>query len=109
MMTMMNILNVNLHGQRRRGLQIGDYLVILPYPYGHPTQRKIYNLCAKKPIHNTVLSHNLAVEIAKNYEKTYRDYFCLWQEYPDMVIHNVVQYTIPHGQQLAEHYEALFR
>jgi hypothetical protein len=69
MMTMMNILNVNLHGQRRRGLQIGDYLVILPYPYGHPTQRKIYNLCAKKPIHNTVLSHNLAVEIAKNYEK----------------------------------------
>lgn len=98
---------ITVNGIRRRGLKVGEYLFLLPHPYGHSTQRKIYKLHDRKPLFPIVVSHDTALRLAEKYIKQYQDFLILWKSYPDMIIHQVVRYTIPDGLGLYEYFESL--
>jgi hypothetical protein len=99
------LITTRINGVLRRGLKVGDYLYVLPHPYGHLTQRKIYKLHNNKPLSNAVLDHVSAIELAENYTKTYFKFLCLWQEYPDMVLHEVTKYTVKDGLEKCKYFQ----
>lgn len=103
------ITTLKMNGTIRRGIQIGDWLLILPHPYAHLTDRKIYKLSNQKPLSNTVLPEKIAIAVCEKYIKIYSEFFDLWREYPDSDIHRLARYTIPNGLELCDRFERIFK
>jgi hypothetical protein len=97
---------ITINGMRRKGTKVGEHLFVLETPIGSRTYA-IYKLHDKKRLSNAVLLRNAAIELAKNYEKIYSGYFDIWNSYPDMVLHQVLRYTIPNGIAMYEYFENL--
>ena len=89
---------VRLNGRSVQAYRVGSYLFILKFKAGYRVCKS--NKTALIKCHFSTLDH--AIEFAEWLIDTYGEYFCIWDDYPDVDIMNMAKWTINDGLNLYE-------
>lgn len=86
---------------KRRGLKVGEWLVVaFPSPK-EPDQYKIFKLHNGEPIIDAIfLRLKDALKMAELVDKTYKEQMPIWKNYPDADIIGLAQWTVKNGVSL---------
>ena len=92
---------------KKRGLPIGEYLII-SYPATDVVKYQIFNKITGKPLIPTIFVDAYDVRnTAEWFDKTYGDYFPIWEEYPEADIFKMSQWSVKNGLNLFDLIERL--
>lgn len=89
-----------------RGVPVGEGLVVSSSA-GVMDSYQIYRLRDGIPLPWHFSEVDVAKEVAKIVDELYKDFFCIWSEYPDIDIFGWCKYTVPNGIQIYEMFKAL--
>jgi len=86
---------------KRRGLKVGEWLVVaFPSPK-EPDQYKIFKLHNGEPVVDiTLIRLKDALGMAELINKTYKEQMPIWKNYPDADIIGLAQWTVKNGVSL---------
>lgn len=88
---------------RRRGLRIGSHLAVA----GEKGHRRIFRIRQGLPLVETVFTElDAAMELAEWLDDKYKDYWEIWESYPDLNVFSLLKWTVEDGIKI---YEALQR
>ena len=91
---------------KRRGAKIGRWLGVA---YTSPSKNDTYKIFrlvdGKEALDAQFDSLECAIQVAEIMDGLYKEYFLLWQEYPEMDLPNITQWTIPDGHKWHDIFE----
>ena len=86
---------------KRRGLKIGEWLVVAFPSSKEPDQYKIFKLHNGEPVIDAIfLRLRDALKMAELIDKTYKEQMPIWKNYPDADIIGLAQWTVKNGVSL---------
>ncbi len=86
---------------KRRGLKVGEWLVVAFPSSKEPDQYKIFKLHNGEPVIDVIfLRLKDALKMAELIDKTYKEQMPIWKNYPDADIIGLAQWTVKNGVSL---------
>ncbi len=86
---------------KRRGLKVGEWLVVAFPSSKEPNQYKIFKLHNGEPVIDAIfLRLKDALKMAELVDKTYKEQMPIWKNYPDADIIGLAQWTVKNGVSL---------
>lgn len=86
---------------KRRGLKVGEWLVVAFPSSKEPNQYKIFKLHNGEPVIDAIfLRLKDALKMAELVDKTYKEQMPIWKDYPDADIIGLAQWTVKNGVSL---------
>ena len=87
--------------KRAKGLMVGDYLVVsyADANLAKPTYA-IYNILGHKVFKKSYATMDAALEKAELMDKHFKDFFPIWEEYPNADVFSWAKGTIENGEEI---------